>query len=93
VPIALIADQPLAIAPSLPATASWLGLVTLGTVAAYLLYYALLERTSATFVSTVTYIIPINGLLWGSLILDEPLSIRILTSSALIMLGILLVRR
>jgi drug/metabolite transporter (DMT)-like permease len=93
VPVAFIVDRPLSISPSLPATASWLGLVLLGTVAAYILYYALLERTGATFVSTVTYIIPINGLLWGAVILGEPLSARILTSSALILLGVLLVRR
>jgi drug/metabolite transporter (DMT)-like permease len=93
VPIAFAVDQPLSISPSLLATASWLGLVVLGTVAAYILYYALLERTSATFVSTVTYIIPINGLLWGRVILGEPLSARILASSALILLGVLLVRR
>ena len=68
------------------------GLWHLGTVTAYIIYYELLERTSATYVSTVTYIIPINGLILGALILSEPLTAALLGSSALILLGVLLVR-
>ena len=78
--------------PSVPAMASWLGLTILGTVAAYIIYYALIERTSATFVSTVTYIIPVNGLILGALVLGEVLTLSLLGSLALILLGVLLVR-
>lgn len=78
--------------PSLPALASWLGLTILGTVAAYLIYYSLIARTSATFVSTVTYVIPVNGLILGALVLSEPLTGGLLLSLALILLGVVLVR-
>ena len=78
--------------PSLPAMASWLGMTILGTVAAYIIYYALIERTSATFTSTVTYIIPVNGLILGALVLGEVLTPSLLGSLALILLGVLLVR-
>jgi drug/metabolite transporter (DMT)-like permease len=91
-PLSLLIDRPFSLSPSLTALAGWLGLIILGTVVAYVIYYELLERTSATFVSTVTYIIPINGLILGALVLGEPLTTTLLGSSALILLGVLLVR-
>jgi drug/metabolite transporter (DMT)-like permease len=92
-PLSLVVDRPFHLSPSLPAVGSWLALTFLGTVVAYLIYYALIERTGATFVSTVTYIIPVNGLLLGALVLGEPLTAILLVSLALILLGVLLVRR
>ncbi len=92
VPISLLLDRPFHLSPSMAALGSWLGLTLLGTVVAYVIYYALLERTSATFVSTVTYVIPVNGLLLGAVVLGEPLSVSILVSLALILIGIALVR-
>ncbi len=92
VPLSLLIDRPLALSPSLPAITSWLGLTILGTVIAYVIYYALIERTSATFVSTVTYIIPIFGLILGALVLSEPITLNLMLSMALIIMGVLLVR-
>jgi drug/metabolite transporter (DMT)-like permease len=92
-PLSLVVDRPFHLSPSLPAMGSWLGLTILGTVVAYLIYYALIERTGATFVSTVAYIVPVNGLLLGALVLAEPLTAILLVSLALILLGVLLVRR
>lgn len=91
-PFSLLVDRPFNLSPSLPAIASWLGLIILGTVVAYVIYYSLIKRTSATYVSTVTYIIPIIGLFLGALVLKEPLTTTLLGSSALILLGVLLVR-
>lgn len=91
-PVCLLVDRPLDLSPSVPAVLSWLGLSILGTVVAYVIYYTLIERTSATYVSTVTYIIPVNGLILGALILSEPVNATILLSSALILLGVFLVR-
>ena len=92
VPLVLLVDRPVGLSPSLPALASWIGLTIFGTVAAYIVYYALLRRSSATFVSTVTYIIPVNGLILGALVLDEPLTAAVLAGLALILLGVPLVR-
>jgi drug/metabolite transporter (DMT)-like permease len=92
-PLGLLSGQPLHGRPSLPAIASWLTLTILGTVIAYIIYYRLIRSSSATFVSTVTYIIPVYGLLLGALVLDEPLTANLLASLALILLGILLVRK
>jgi len=92
-PLSLIFERPFDISPSPGALASWLGLVLIGTVVAYVIYYALLARTSATFTSTVTYVIPVNGLLLGALVLGEPLTIVILASAVLILAGVLLVSK
>jgi drug/metabolite transporter (DMT)-like permease len=91
-PLSLLIDRPFALSPSLTAIISWLALTVLGTVVAYVIYYALIERTTATFVSTVTYIIPIVGLILGALVLDEPVTVNLIVSSALIIAGVLLVR-
>jgi drug/metabolite transporter (DMT)-like permease len=92
-PLSLLIERPFGLSPSPPALLSWLGLILIGTVLAYVIYYALLARTSATFTSTVTYIIPINGLFLGALVLDETLTLIILASTALILAGVLLVSR
>ncbi len=92
-PLAVIFDRPYDLAPSPQAWGAWLGLILLGTVVAYIIYYALLERTSATFVSMVTYVIPVNGLLLGALVLDESLTLTVVASAALILVGVMLVRR
>ena len=92
-PLGLLSGQPFHGAPSLPAIASWLALTVLGTVVAYIIYYKLIQSSSATFVSTVTYIIPVYGLFLGALVLNEPLTANLMASLALILLGILLVRK
>jgi drug/metabolite transporter (DMT)-like permease len=92
VPISLVVNWPLRLAPSVAATASWLALTCLGTVVACLIYYSLIDRTSATFVSTVTYIIPVYGLVLGAAVLGEPVDGLLVGSLALILVGVLLVR-
>ena len=91
-PASLLIDRPFDLSPSPPVLASWLVLTILGTVVAYVIYFTLIERSSATFVTMVTYIIPVNGLLLGALVLSEPLNVNVLGSLALILLGVLLVR-
>ncbi len=92
-PLSLLIDRPFHLSPSLPALASWLGLVIVGTVLAYIVYFTLIERTSATFVTMVTYIIPLNGLMLGALVLHEQLGVTMLGGLALVLLGVLVVRR
>jgi drug/metabolite transporter (DMT)-like permease len=92
-PLGLLSGRALYGLPSMPAIASWLALTIFGTVFAYIIYYKLIQWSSATFVSTVTYIIPVWGLFLGALVLHEPLTASLLASLALILLGILLVRK
>ncbi len=92
-PLAFILERPFAIAPSGQVLASWVTLSLMGTVVAYVIYFALLARTSATFTTMVTYIVPINGLVLGALVLNEHLSPMLLVSLVLVSAGVLLVRR
>jgi len=92
-PLAFLLERPLQIAPSWEAFGSWIALAVMGTVIAYVIYYTLLDRTSATFTTMVTYIVPINGLILGALVLGEHLSSMVVISLGIVLSGVLLVRR
>lgn len=92
-PASLLIDRPFDLSPSLTVLASWLVLAILGTAVAYVIYFTLIERSTATFTTMVTYIIPVNGLMLGALVLNESLDVTMLGSLALILLGVLLVRK
>jgi drug/metabolite transporter (DMT)-like permease len=92
-PLSLAFDNPFALRPSLAATGSLLTLALLGTAFAYILYYWLIENTSATRTSLVTYLIPITGVLWGALLLHEPIEWEAIIGLVLIIAGIGLVNR
>ncbi len=92
-PLSLAFDRPLALRPSLTAIGSLAILALLGTAFAYILYYWLIEHTGATRTSLVTYLIPITGVLWGALLLNEPLRLDALIGLALIIAGVGLVHR
>ena len=64
-PFALGGDQPRHLAAGPLAAVTVLGLA--GSGVAYLLYYRLLAQISATQLAAVTYLLPLWGLLWGSL--------------------------
>lgn len=91
-PLSLLIERPFDLSPSWTAVGSWATLALLGTVIAYAIYYTLLQRTNATFTTTVTYIVPINGLILGALILGEHIHAGLLISLGLILSGVLLVR-
>ena len=70
---------------------SWLCAILLGvlcTGAAYALYYRLLYRIGAPRASTVTYLIPLFGVIWAWLLLGEPLTATMGIAGALILGGI-----
>lgn len=63
----------------------------LGTVLATVIFYALIQRTSAVFGSTVAYIMPIVALGWGALD-GEALGWIHLVGSILILIGVYVIR-
>ncbi|MBV9911989.1 MAG: DMT family transporter, partial [Sinobacteraceae bacterium] len=74
-------------------TVSWLCAVMLGvfcTGAAFVIYYRLIRRIGAPAAATVTYLIPLFGVLWAWLILDEPLTLSMALAGALILCGVAL---
>ncbi len=68
-----------------------LGLVC-GAVA-YLLYFRLIADIGPTGALTVTYLVPIFGVLWGAVFLGETVSPGMLAGAALIVLGTFFVLR
>jgi len=84
-----------ALAPrtALPAAAwgSLLALGALSTGVAYLLFFKLLERVGPTKTTTVTYLIPIVGMLAGALVLGEPLTGGMLVGLVLVLCSVVLV--
>ena len=68
-----------------------LGLVC-GAVA-YLLYFRLIEDVGPAGALTVTYLVPLFGMLWGALFLGEALTLFMLAGAALVILGTVFVLR
>lgn len=77
--------------PSAPisgtAWAALLGLGLLCTATAYVLYYRLLMRLGPPRAMTVTFLIPVFGVLWGWLFLDESITLRIVLGGGVILFG------
>ncbi|MDD2051392.1 DMT family transporter [Pseudomonas putida] len=72
---------------------SLLGLGLICTALAYILYFHLLTRIGPVKSMSVTFMIPVFGVLWGALWLDEPLSMAHLYGGLLIGLALWLVLR
>jgi len=77
--------------PTTPiSTSAWAALVGLGllcTAIAYVLYYRLLIRIGPPRAMTVTFLIPVFGVLWGWLFLGESITLRIVLGGGVILLG------
>ena len=73
-----------------------LAVLALGLVCgalAYVLYFRLIADIGATGALTVTYLIPIFGVLWGWLFLGEALSTPIIAGALVVVAGTVLVLR
>ncbi|MEG3792435.1 DMT family transporter [Lysobacter sp. CCNWLW3] len=67
---------------------SWFSAAMLGvlcTGAAFVMYYRLIARIGANRASTVTYLIPVFGVAWAWLLLDEPLTLTMGIAGAMIL--------
>jgi drug/metabolite transporter (DMT)-like permease len=91
--IPFIAASPPAMAPTPVVVASMLALGLVCGAVAYLLYFRLIADIGATGALTVTYLIPVFGVLWGALFLGEALSAPMLAGGALVILGTVFVLR
>jgi drug/metabolite transporter (DMT)-like permease len=90
VPIALLGPLPVHVQTSSILAGIALGVA--GSGLAYLLYYSLLDRISSTRVVSVTYLLPIWGLFWGS-IAHEPITILACIGVAVVIFGLYLLNR
>ena len=78
-------------APDLTVVLCLLGLALVCTAFAYILYFRLILETGATRASTVTFIVPVFGVLWGALFLREPVGPEKILACTIILLGASLV--
>jgi drug/metabolite transporter (DMT)-like permease len=88
-PIALVVDQPWTLAP--PSLAAWgavIGIATLSTALAYILYFRILATAGATNLVLVTFLIPVSAILLGWFALGERLDPRHFLGMALIGAGL-----
>lgn len=69
------------------AWANGLALAALSTAVAFLLYFGLIASAGATATTSVTFLVPVSALLWGYLLLDETLSLRILVGMVITLAG------
>lgn len=69
----------------------WLGV--LGSGVAYLLFYYLVKSWGATRAALVTYVLPLIGVVLGTLALQEPFTWRLLVGGGLVVGGVGLVNR
>jgi drug/metabolite transporter (DMT)-like permease len=73
--------------------ASWASALLLGmlcTGIAFVFYYRLIARVGAPRAATVTYLIPLFGVVWAWLVLGEPLTPSMALAGALILAGVAL---
>ena len=68
-----------------------LALSLLSTAVAYLLYFYLLANVGPTKTLTVTFLVPVSGLLFGVLFLGEPVGIGTLIGLGTILSSVALV--
>jgi drug/metabolite transporter (DMT)-like permease len=78
-------------APSTVVTFSMLGLAFLSTALAYLIYFRLIESVGPTSTLTVTLLVPVFGLLFGVLLLEEPFGPGTLAGLGIILTSVVLI--
>ena len=79
-----------------PGIAAWSSVATLGilcTALAYVVYFRLIEQIGAAPTLTVTYLIPLFGVLWGVVFLDEHIGVHHVAGAVMILAGITLVAK
>jgi drug/metabolite transporter (DMT)-like permease len=66
---------------------SVLALALFSTAVAYILYFRLIRNVGSTKALTVTYLIPAFAMVWGAVILKEPIASSMMFGCGLILLG------
>ena len=73
--------------------ANALGLALICSSVAYVLYYRLIADVGPTRALTVAFLIPVFGMLWGALFLDETITLPMIAGCALVIGGAIAVLR
>lgn len=88
-PLALLFEHPWTL--PMPSTDVWsalFGIALVSTVLAYLIFFHILNKAGATYISLVTFLIPVSGLFLGTVFLHETVAPTDLAGMAVIALGL-----
>jgi drug/metabolite transporter (DMT)-like permease len=94
--MATIMLAPFAIATlpeAMPSTNAWINAVALaivGTGIAYILYFKLIAEVGPARAITVAYLVPLFGIIWGILFLQEHLSLQTIIGGVMVLSGVAL---
>ena len=78
---------------TMPSTNAWLNAVALailGTAIAYILYFKLIANVGPAKAISVAYMVPLFGIIWGVLLLQEHLSLQTIIGGVMILTGVAL---
>jgi drug/metabolite transporter (DMT)-like permease len=88
-PLSLFLDRPWTLAmPHGGVWAAWLAIALVNTALAYVVYYRMVAKVGVTYISLVTFLIPVIALFLGAAFLDESVSLQALAGMAIIALGL-----
>ncbi|MFQ5420895.1 MAG: DMT family transporter, partial [Anaerolineae bacterium] len=90
-PLSLILEKTWTLQPTAVSIYSLLALALPVTIIPVLIYYYLIDATGASFAAITVYLIPISGVLLGTLLLQEPVTWPIGLALFLILAGIAVV--
>lgn len=89
IPLSLWIDHPLTL--PMPSGAVWASLAAIAlinTALAYVVYFRMLATVGVTYISLVTFLIPVIALLLGAVFLGESVTLQALAGMAIIALGL-----
>jgi drug/metabolite transporter (DMT)-like permease len=75
---------------TMPSTNSWINAVILAglcTGLAYILYFRLIRHIGSSSTASVTLLIPLFGMMWGVVLLDEVVTFKMILAALLIIAG------
>ena len=92
-PLSFIFESPFKSIPTLESTLSLIYLGVVATGFAWWLRFKILSKNGIVFQTQVAYLIPIFGVIFGALILNEQITWKVLVSLIIIMSGIYIVKK
>jgi len=92
-PLSFMFEDPLNSTPTLESTLSLIYLGVVATGFAWWLRFKILANNGIVFQTQVAYLIPIFGVIFGALILNEQITWKVLVSLIIIMSGIYIVKK
>jgi drug/metabolite transporter (DMT)-like permease len=93
VPLSFMLEEPFKSTPTFESTLSLIYLGVVATGFAWWLRFKILSNNGIVFQTQVAYLIPIFGVFFGALILDEQITWKVLVSLIIIMSGIYIVKK